>query len=262
MAAVEELQVQEAAEFAERLADEAATIALRYFRRPLAVETKADASPVTAADREIEAFIRERIRKRYPSHGLLGEEHGADAGSGGHTWVIDPIDGTKSFISGMPTFGTLIALLDGATPVLGIIDHPALRERWAGIAGAPTRHNGVVCRARSCTRIEDAVLFATTPDMFKGAARASFEAVSTSVRMRRFGADCYGYALLASGYIDAVMEAQLQPYDFMALVPVIEGAGGVITDWGGQPLGLNSDGRVIAAATPALHCEILKRLNR
>jgi fructose-1,6-bisphosphatase/inositol monophosphatase family enzyme len=162
----------------------------------------------------------------------------------------------------MPTFGTLIALFNRGTPVLGIIDHPALRERWVGVADAPTRYNGAVCRTRSCTRIEDAVLFATTPDRFEGATRASFEVVSKSVRMRRFGADCYGYALLASGFIDAVMEAQLKPYDYMALVPVIEGAGGVITDWGGQPLGLDSDGRVIAAATPALHREILKRLNR
>jgi histidinol phosphatase-like enzyme (inositol monophosphatase family) len=254
-------RAQEAATFAESIADETGAIALRYFRRPIAVEAKADASPVTEADRKIEELIRRRIRERYPSHGLLGEEHGRDAGSSSLTWVIDPIDGTKSFISGMPTFGTLIALLDGETPVLGIIDHPALRERWVGRAGKPTRSNDAVCRTSTCTNLGDAALYATTPDMFKGAARKQFEAVSARARLRRFGGDCYAYALLASGFIDAVIEAQLKPYDYMALVPVIEGAGGVITDWRGRPLGLKGDGQVVAAATPALHRELVERLD-
>ena len=261
VAAGTKFRAREAATFAESLANGAGEIALRYFRRPIAVDVKADASPVTEADRQIETLIRKRIRERYPSHGLLGEEHGRDAGSSSLTWVIDPIDGTKSFISGMPTFGTLIALLDGETPLLGVIDHPALRERWVGRAGMPTRSNGRICRTRACTSLADTVLYATTPDMFKGAARTRFEAVSGRARMRRFGGDCYAYALLASGFIDAVLEAQLKPYDFMALVPVIEGAGGVISDWRGRPLGLESDGRVVAAATPALHREILERLN-
>jgi histidinol phosphatase-like enzyme (inositol monophosphatase family) len=260
VAAGRKFRTKEATAFAENLADAAREIALRYFRRPLAVDTKADASPVTEADRQIEAVIRQRIRERYPSHGLLGEEHGRSAGTSDLTWVIDPIDGTKSFISGMPTFGTLVALLDGKIPVLGIIDHPALRERWVGRAGMPTRSNGSVCRTSTCTSLADAVLYATTPDMFKGAARTRFDAVSRHARMRRFGGDCYAYALLASGHIDVVIEAGLQPYDFLALVPVIAGAGGVITDWRGQPLGLDSDGRVVAAATPALHRELLDRL--
>jgi histidinol-phosphatase len=261
VAAGRKLRSKETATFAENLANETGAIALRYFRRPLAVEAKADASPVTEADRQIEAFIRQRIRERYPSHGLLGEEHGHDPGSSRLLWVIDPIDGTKSFITGMPTFGTLIGLLDGSTPVLGVVDHPALRERWVGRAGMPTRCNGVVCRTSACTRLKDATLYATTPDMFQGDAHARFEAVSGRARMRRFGGDCYAYALLASGFIDAVIEAQLRAYDFMALVPVIEGAGGVMTDWRGRPLGLESDGRVVAAATPALHRELLERLS-
>jgi inositol-phosphate phosphatase / L-galactose 1-phosphate phosphatase / histidinol-phosphatase len=261
MAAGRKLRTKDAAAFAESLANEAGPIALRYFRRPIAVEAKADASPVTEADRRIEALIRQRIRARYPTHGLLGEEHGREAGSDSLTWVIDPIDGTKSFISGMPTFGTLIALLDGATPVLGVVDHPALRERWVGRAGMSTRCNGVVCRTSACTRLSDAMLYATTPDMFQGAARTRFNAVSGQARQRRFGGDCYAYALLASGYIDVVIEAQLQPYDYMALVPVIEGAGGIITDWRGGALGLDGDGRVVAAATEALHGELLEQLN-
>jgi inositol-phosphate phosphatase/L-galactose 1-phosphate phosphatase/histidinol-phosphatase len=261
VAAGRKFRTKEAAAFAENLADEAGAIALRYFRRPLAVEVKADASPVTEADRRIESVIRRRIRERYPSHGLLGEEHGSEQGSSDLTWVIDPIDGTKSFISGMPTFGTLIALLEGAAPVLGVVDHPALRERWVGVAGAPTRCNGVVCRTRACTRLAHAVLYATSPDMFKGAARRRFAAISAAASMQRFGGDCYAYALLASGHIDAVIEAGLKPYDYMALVPVVAGAGGVMTDWRGRALGLESDGRVIAAATPALHSEMLERLN-
>jgi histidinol phosphatase-like enzyme (inositol monophosphatase family) len=261
VAARSKSRTKEAATFAENLANETGAIALRYFRHPIAVDTKADASPVTVADRQIESFIRQRIRERYPTHGLLGEEHGRDAGSSSLMWVIDPIDGTKSFISGMPTFGTLIALLDDGTPVLGVADHPALRERWVGRAGMPTRSNGAVCRTSACTRLADAVLYATTPDMFKGAARTSFKAVSERARMRRFGGDCYAYALLASGFIDVVIEAGLKPYDYLALVPVIEGAGGVMTDWRGRPLGLESDGRVVAAATPALHRELLERLN-
>lgn len=218
-------------------------------------------SPVTEADQEIETFIRQRIRDHFPEHGLLGEEHGREAGSTDLTWIIDPIDGTKSFITGMPTFGTLIALLEGETPVLGVIDHPVLRERWVGKASSASLYNGQPCRTRACTRLADAVLYATTPDIFEGQARVAFERVSSSARLRRFGGDCYAYALLASGFVDAVIEAQLKPYDYMALVPVIEGAGGVITDWAGKRLTLESDGRVIAAGTASLHREILDRLN-
>ncbi len=255
------ITVQDAAAFAESLADAAAPIALRYFRTPLTITTKVDMSPVTEADQEIETFIRQRIRDHFPEHGLLGEEHGREAGSTDLTWVIDPIDGTKSFITGMPTFGTLIALLEGETPVLGVIDHPVLRERWVGKASSASLYNGQPCRTRACTRLADAVLYATTPDIFEGQARVAFERVSSSARLRRFGGDCYAYALLASGFVDAVIEAQLKPYDYMALVPVIEGAGGVVTDWAGKRLTLESDGRVIAAGTASLHREILDRLN-
>lgn len=255
------ITVQDAAAFAESLADAAAPIALRYFRTPLTITTKVDMSPVTEADQEIETFIRQRIRDHFPEHGLLGEEHGREAGSTDLTWIIDPIDGTKSFITGMPTFGTLIALLEGETPVLGVIDHPVLRERWVGKASSASLYNGQPCRTRACTRLADAVLYATTPDIFEGQARVAFERVSSSARLRRFGGDCYAYALLASGFVDAVIEAQLKPYDYMALVPVIEGAGGVITDWAGKRLTLESDGRVIAAGTASLHREILDRLN-
>ena len=247
-------------EFAQRLADSARPIALRHFRSPLAVELKSDASPVTIADREIEQELRRLIRAEFPSHGILGEEFGVQPGSG-HTWVLDPIDGTRSFICGIPLFGTLIALLDDAAPVLGVIDVPALGERWVGAAATPTLCNGTPVRTSGCTRIEDARICTTTPDSFAPADWDRYEAISRHAAVRRFGGDCYGYCLLASGHCDLVIEAGLQPYDHLALVRVIEGAGGVITDWQGKALGLRSDGRVVAAATPLLWQAALDRLH-
>ena len=248
------------AAFAEELADLAAPVALRYFRQKLVVESKADTSPVTIADREIELAMRWMIGERFPEHGLFGEEHGLHQADADCVWVLDPIDGTKSFITGMPTFGTLVAYLEGGVPRAGIVDHCALRERWVGREGEATRWNGEPCRTSGRTTLSDAILYATTPDIFSGANRDGFEAVSRRVALRRFGGDCYAYGLLASGHVDLVIEAELQPYDYLALVPVVQGAGGVITDWSGAPLGLKSDGRVVAAATPALHAEALRAL--
>jgi inositol-phosphate phosphatase/L-galactose 1-phosphate phosphatase/histidinol-phosphatase len=248
------------AAFAGTLADLAGPIALRYFRRTLVVESKADASPVTIADREIELAIRRMIGERFPEHGLFGEEHGLDRAGAECVWVIDPIDGTKSFITGMPTFGTLIAYLEAGAPKVGVVDHCALGERWVGRDGGPTLRNGEPCRTSGRTDLADSILYATTPDIFSGPNRDSFEALSRQVGLRRFGGDCYAYMLLASGHVDLVVEAELQPYDYLALVPVVQGAGGVITDWAGAPLGLESDGRVVAAATPALHAQALKAL--
>ena len=253
MGRIEAPEADELVRFAGAMADAAGALARRYFRSDIAVETKADASPVTIADREIERTLRDMIAARFPDHGVFGEEHGAASLDRDFVWVIDPIDGTKSFIAGMPLFGTLIALLRDGQPVLGVVDHPALGERWVGAAGQATLRHGTPCRTRDCRALSDAILFATSPDLFTGADLDAFERVSRRARMRRFGGDCYAYALLASGFVDAVVETGLQPYDYLALVPVIEGAGGVITDWRGQRLGLASDGRVVAAATPALH---------
>ena len=165
--------------------------------------------------------------------------------------MLDPIDGTKSFIAGIPLFGILIALVENGAPVLGVIDQPILRERWVGAAGQPTRRNGTPVRSRACGDLAQASLYATSPDMF-GAGRAAFGRLEGAVKATRFGADCYAYAQLASGFIDLVVEADLKPYDYCALVPVIEGAGGTITDWQGNKLGLKSDGRVVAAGDGAL----------
>ncbi|KAA3626879.1 MAG: histidinol-phosphatase [Proteobacteria bacterium] len=246
--------------FAEDLADAARPVALRYFRNPLEVEHKADASPVTIADRTVESTMREMITARYPHHGILGEEHGGSNLEGAETWVLDPIDGTQSFITGMPTFGTLIALLQHGRPVIGIVDMPALGERWAGASSRATTLNGRPCRTRACRELRQASVYATSVDIFTPEELDALNTVTARAALRRFGGDCYSYALLAAGYVDAVMESSLKPYDYLPLVPIIEGAGGVITDWTGAALHLRSDGRVIAAATPELHAELLSTL--
>ena len=241
---------------AESLADAARAVIRRYFRRPLAVEDKSDLSPVTIADREAEAAMRRLIEERFPEHGILGEEHGSVRGDAEHLWVLDPIDGTKSFISGIPLFGTLIALLHRGRPVLGIIDQPILAERWIGAEGRPTTLNGARVETRRCPTLASATLFSTAPEsMFQGADALGFARLRAAVKLTRAGADCYAYAQLASGFIDLVVEGQMKPYDYCALVPVIAGAGGAITDWQGEALGLHSDGRVLACGDPARAAE-------
>jgi inositol-phosphate phosphatase / L-galactose 1-phosphate phosphatase / histidinol-phosphatase len=232
---------------AARLADAAGAAIRPYFRQPLAVDDKPDLSPVTAADRAAELAMRELIEAGFPEHGIIGEEFGRVREAAEFVWVLDPIDGTKSFISGVPLFGTLIALTRGGRPILGIIDQPISRERWVGAAGRATTLNGSAIRCRECTALTTATLFATTPDMFRGPDAAAFARVSAAVKLTRFGADCYAYGLLAAGFVDLVLEASLKPYDFCAMIPIVEGAGGIATDWRGAELGLASDGRVLVA---------------
>ena len=238
---------------AEALADAAGAVVRRYFRQKIAVDDKSDLTPVTIADREAEAAMRQLIEARFPAHGIIGEEHGRLRPDAEHVWVLDPIDGTKSFISGIPLFGTLIALTQRGRPVLGVIDQPILRERWLGAAGRATTLNGAPVRTRACASLSAATLFSTAPEiMFKGADAAGFARLRGAVKLARNGADCYAYAQLASGFIDLVVEAGLKPYDYCALVPVIEGAGGIVTDWQGGALDLRSDGRVVACGDPRL----------
>ena len=244
---------------AERLADAAGAVVRRYYRTPVAVDDKADASPVTIADREAEAAMRALIAQACPEHGIVGEEHGALRPDAEWVWVLDPIDGTKAFITGKPSFGTLIALLHRGVPVLGIIDQPITGERWLGVAGRPTTLNGRPVRVRACPDLRLAALYATDPGMF-GADDAAWRRLSAAVKLTRYGADCYAYALLATGFVDLVVEASLKPYDYSALVPVIEGAGGIMTDWRGQRLGLDSDGRVVAAGDSGVHASALALL--
>jgi len=239
--------------FAQHLADVAGEVIRPYFRKPLVVSDKADLSPVTAADRAAEETMRGLIETQFPAHGILGEEFGRVREDAELVWVLDPIDGTKSFISGVPLFGTLIALTRAGRPILGIIDQPVLRERWTGAAGRPTTLNSVAVGCRPCPGLAAATLFATTPDMFKGEDDAAFARVSAAVKLVRFGADCYASGLLAAGFVDLVLEASLKPYDFCAIVPVVEGAGGAATDWRGGGLDLASDGRILVAGDRRTH---------
>ena len=235
------------------LADAAGEVIRPYFRKPLAIRDKPDLTPVTAADRAAEAAMRALIEARFPDHGIVGEEFGRVRVEAEFVWTLDPIDGTKSFISGVPLFGTLIALtLDGRS-ILGVIDQPILRERWIGAVGRPTTLNGAAIRCRACPTLTAATLFATTPDMFKGEDAACFARVSAAAKLTRFGADCYAYGLVATGFVDLVLEASLKPYDFCAMVPIVEGAGGVATDWRGGSLHLASDGRILVAGDRRLH---------
>eukprot|EP00850_Spirogloea_muscicola_P011600 SM000072S21234 [mRNA] locus=s72:468687:471132:- [translate_table: standard] len=255
------------------LAGAAGRIVLQYFRQGLAVEDKQDLSPVTIADRKAEAAMRAILRERLPSHAIYGEEEGLEVGHGDGEWfwVLDPIDGTKSFITGKPLFGTLIALLHRGVPVLGVIDQPVLRERWIGVQGQPTTLNGTPIRVRPCKDIASAYMYSTTPHMFVGQADDAFQRIRSKVKMPLYGCDCYAYGLLAAGHVDLVVEADLKPYDYMALVPVIEGAGGHITDWRGNSLNWSpfvledgevqlAAGEVVAAGDSAVHRAALAAL--
>ena len=250
---------------AEQLADASGPVARRYFRTPLAIDDKQDDSPVTRADREAETAMRTIIEAARPDDGILGEEHGALRTDAEYVWVLDPIDGTRAFINGLPVFGTLIALTRHGAPILGVIDMPALGDRWVGARGHPTRFasagNGAGTTAvRRCTGLNAARLCSTTPDMFTGDERAQFARLTGAVRDTRYGTDCIAYGLIASGHTDLVVEAGMKPYDYLAQVPIIEGAGGVITDWRGGALTLASDGRVVAAGDARVHAGALALL--
>jgi len=242
------------------LADAAGEAIRPYFRRPIAVDDKPDRSPVTAADRAAEAAMRALITARFPDHGVIGEEFGADREGADFIWVLDPIDGTKSFISGVPLFGTLIALAHQGRPILGIIDQPISRERWIGAGGHPTTLNGAPIRCRPCASLASATVYATSPNMFKGGDATSFGRVAAAAKLVNYGADCYAYGLVAHGFIDLVVEASLKPYDFSAMLPIVEGAGGVASDWRGMPLSLASDGRVLVAGDRRAHQQALQLL--
>ncbi len=228
-----------------------------YFRAAIEIEDKPDDTPVTLADREAEATLRRLIGAAYPGHGVVGEEYGADRPDAEFVWVLDPIDGTKRFITGNPLFGTLIALLRDGVPELGVLDMPVLGERWIGAAGCPTRFfaGGAVSdvSVRPCANLAAATLSASSPHMFSAAELPAFERVRRAVKTPLYGGDCYNYALVASGFADLVIEADMSAYDFCALVPVVTGAGGHMTDWSGRPLRLETDGRVIAAGDRRAH---------
>lgn len=249
--------------FVHRLADAAGAAIRPFFRHPIAVADKGKTlfDPVTEADKGAERAIRALLKAERPADGILGEEYGAEPGTSGRTWVIDPVDGTRAFITGNTQWGTLIALTE-ETPVLGVFDQPVTGERFLGQPGRSVLiENGVetVLKTRACPGLADAVVMTTHPwDYFTPAEAAAFRAVAGAARLSRFGGDCYAYGLLAMGFVDLVIESGLKPWDIDALIPIVEGAGGLVTDWTGKPC--PEGGRVIAASSPAVHAEALERL--
>jgi histidinol phosphatase-like enzyme (inositol monophosphatase family) len=237
--------------FAERLADAAGAAIRPYFRAPHGLEIKTDASPVTLADRAAEEAMRALIAAERPKDGIIGEEFGTIEGTSGRTWVLDPIDGTRAFISGRPLFGTLVALVVEGWPMIGVIDQPIARERWLGAIGQATTFNGAPASARRCPALAEALLATTSPALFDDGQLHAFEHLDGAVRSTVLGGDCYNYGCVASGWLDVVIEAGLKLHDFAALVPIVEGAGGRMCDWQGDPLTADSKGEVIAAGDPA-----------
>ncbi|MDZ7588587.1 MAG: histidinol-phosphatase [Parasphingorhabdus sp.] len=244
------------------LADAAGAAIRPFFRNAFSSEDKADASPVTEADRAAEAAMRTIIDRERPDDAIIGEEYGEKPGTSGRTWVLDPIDGTTSFIAGRPIFGSLIALLERDFPVLGVIDQPISGERWVGATGQDTMFGDAVATTRRCSALSEAVLASTSPQLFNDHDASHFMALAAQVHPRKiiWGGDCYNYALLASGHVDIVIEAGLKLHDFAALVPVVEGAGGMMCDWAGDPLTAQSDGHVIALGDPARLDDVLEAL--
>jgi histidinol phosphatase-like enzyme (inositol monophosphatase family) len=247
---------------AHRLADAARAAIRPHFRTSVEAERKADATPVTVADRAAEEAMRRILTAEVPQDGVHGEEFGASEGRSGRQWVLDPIDGTKAFLAGRPIFGTLIGLLVDGFPVLGVIDQPILGERWLGVAGQPTTLNGRPAATRACRELSDATLATTGPQYFTQHEGDMFMALAQKTDHKRMimGGDCYNYAMLATGFVDVVCESGLKLHDFSALVPVVEGAGGLMCDWNGEPLHAGSDGHVLALGDPARLEDVLEAL--
>jgi myo-inositol-1(or 4)-monophosphatase len=249
--------------FVEHLADVSAEAILPFFRTAIAAEDKARGGafdPVTEADRGAENAMRRLIESTFPSHGVVGEEFDDRRSDAEYVWVLDPIDGTKSFICGLPTWGTLIGLTHNGTPVYGLMNQPFTRERFSGDGRAaywrgPARQGSAVekrrLKTRACEDLAQATLMTTSPLLIDENSRENFRRVERRVRLSRYGGDCYAYCALAAGHVDLVIETNLNPYDIVALIPIVQGAGGVITTWSGE--GAEKGGSIIAAGDPRAH---------
>ena len=251
--------------FVNELASVSGETILPFFRTALTVEDKSRSGsfdPVTAADHAAETAMRTLIRRTFPDHGIIGEEYGGERADAEYVWVLDPIDGTKSFISGMPTWGTLIALLRSGEPVFGMMNQPFARECFSGDGGGASYRGPAgerELRVRACADLAQAVLFTTSPLLMNAADRAAFAKVEGAVKLTRYGGDCYSYCMLAAGHLDLVVETELKPYDIAALIPIVTGAGGVVTTWDGKPA--QNGGRIIAAGDARVHEAAMKLLN-
>jgi myo-inositol-1(or 4)-monophosphatase len=252
------------ANFVDQLASVSGDTILPFFRTALAIENKKAGGfdPVTAADRAAEDAMRTLIRKNFPDHGIIGEEYGEERSGADYVWVLDPIDGTKSFISGMPAWGTLIGLMRFGEPVFGMMHQPFTRERFSGDGGAAHYRGPAGDRdlhVRACAALSDAVLATTSPLLMSAADRAAFVRVENAAKLSRYGGDCYAYCMLAAGQIDLVIETEIKPHDIVALIPIIQGAGGVITTWDNGPP--QKGGRIVVAGDRRVHQAAMKLLN-
>jgi myo-inositol-1(or 4)-monophosphatase len=254
------------AAFVDQLATVSGDTILPFFRTALGVDDKnpnGRFDPVTAADRAAEQAMRALIRRHFPEHGIIGEEFGNDRSDAEYVWVLDPIDGTKSFIAGMPVWGTLIALTRLGEPVFGMVHQPFLRERFTG-DGLAAQYRGPAgtrdLHVRPCGSLADAILFTTSPLLMNATDRAIFQRVEKAVKLSRYGGDCYAYCMLAAGHVDLVIETELKPHDIVPLIPIIRGAGGIVTSWDGGPA--EAGGRIIAAGDKRLHAEAVQLLTR
>lgn len=258
------MTLNEIAAIAARISESASAVPMRHFRQSgLGVEVKqdADSSPVTIADRATEEAIRAALGAEFPGHGIFGEEFGTEGSLEGPAWIIDPIDGTRFFLSGYPGFGMLIGHLQAGVPQIGIVRMPALDETFVGIRGSGATLNGAAIAVRTTTSLEEALIFVNEPERTYALNPALFQRLCQIGHTRRMSYDCYPHALVAAGQIDAVTDIGLEPYDYLPIAPLVEAAGGIITDWQGRALTLESDGRVITAATPEIHTALLDILN-
>lgn len=242
-----------------KITKQACKIPKKYFRADFDVDHKLDKSPVTIADRETEEFIRDALKQHFPDHAIFGEEFGRQQNDSDYEWIIDPIDGTRSFVAGMPLYGMLLALLKNQQPQLGIIRMPELNEVYAGDCRTATLNQSPI-HCSGVATIEDAIIYINEGEKINVHNPALFKQLSACGRVMRLGYDCYPHALLAAGSVDLVVDFDLKPYDYFSLIPVVEGAGGLITDWQGQSLNMESNGQVVSAATPALHQQALALL--
>ena len=247
--------------FANFLADESAIIIKQYFRNPLKIDEKEDDTPVTIADKKTELKIRELIETKYPNHGILGEEFASSNIDSEFVWVIDPIDGTRSFIAGHKDFGTLIALLHNNKPVIGIINCPIHEERWLGIKGKKTTMNGIEVQTSKIKDLKKSYVCTSGLYFDNDHFRKGFDKIIQQTRYHRFGGDCYMYGMVASGYIEIVVEDTLKAHDYMALVPIIEGAGGKVSDKYGKNINIHSEGSVVASANDQIHKQLIDIIN-